>query len=543
MLPHPLLPAELQERYRADGLWRAETILDLLLATARAAPDRPLYLAPEVRTYGEVAGDALALAGHLIAAGVRPGDAVVAPLVNGWPAVVVSAAAAGVGARLAPLPSRASPAQVIRLAVALEAPALVISGVVLARPEWDAGVVDRLRREAPDLHVHLLADQAAAPAWARAALPSLASACAARVKAELPDVDAGATGLLLSTGGTTGPAKVVMHRHTAPVYAAREYCDAVGLTADDRVLQVGPFGHASGTVFTLLPPIIAGAAIVPLGGWNPRAFADLVEASRATWSLLSGTHVHDLLGLDAADSRRLSGLRGLSAGSGSDALFAEAERRFGFVIRRMYGLTECLGNAIMPAGAPADRRMSRDGHAFTATEHVVIRPGTDEPAPAGTPGEMLIRGPSLFTGYLDRPDLTAASVRPDGFFRTGDLMTIDDLGFIKYVGRLKDVIRRGGVNIEPLELERLLLAHPAVQDVAIVGVPDERLGERAAAVVVAAPGASPSLADLTELLAAHEVPLQSRPELLYTVPALPLTEYGKHDKNAIRRLLEELAPR
>jgi acyl-CoA synthetase (AMP-forming)/AMP-acid ligase II len=543
MLPHPLLPADCQERYRAEGMWTDETLFDLLLASAGAAPDRPLYLAPSTRTYGQVAADALGLAAHLLRAGVKAGHAVVAPLVNGWPAAAVSAAVAGAGAVLAPLPSRVSPAQAIRLAATLEAPAMAVSGAVLARPDWDAGALDRMRREAPSLRLLLLADEAAAPAWARKRLLSLAEVCAGGGAAELPRVEAGSVGLLLSTGGTTGPAKVVMHRHAGVVYAARQYQQACGLTEADRVLQVGPFGHASGTIFTLYPPILAGSAIVPVAPWSPLAFAEAAEGTAATWGLLSGTHVHDLLSLDPAEDGRLRTIRGITAGSGSDALFGDAERRFGFAIRRMYGLTECLGNAIMPSDAPAGRRMTRDGRAFAGTEHRVVAPGGEEQLPPNAVGEMLVRGPSLFNGYLGRTDLTAEAVGEDGFLRTGDLMTIDGLGFIKYVGRLKDVIRRGGVNIDPLEVERVLVTHPAIRDVAVVGVPDERLGERAAAVVVLHSGRSPDLAGLSAYLAEREVPLQSRPELLFTVDALALTEYGKHDKTALRKMLAELAAR
>jgi acyl-CoA synthetase (AMP-forming)/AMP-acid ligase II len=540
---HPLLPAECQERYRTDGLWTDETLFDLLLGAAAAAPERPLYLGPEPRTYGEVARAALGLAGRLRRAGVGPGDVVVAPLVNGWPATAMSAAAAGAGAVLAPLPSRSTPAQVGRLAAATKAVALAISGAVLARPDWDSDAIERVRGEAPSLRLLLLADEAAAPDWALRVLERFGDACAGPAAEGLPRVDAGALGLLLSTGGTTGPAKVVMHQHQAAVYAARQYRDTCGLAASDRLLQVGPFGHASGTIFTLYPPILAGAAIVPVAPWSADAFALAAEHHSATWSLLSGTHVHDLVALPAGAEGRLSTLRGISAGSGSDALFAEAERRFGFKIRRMYGLTECLGNSIMPAAAPEASRTMRDGLAFHGTEHVVVAPGTEMPLPAGQAGELLIRGPSLFAGYFGRSDLTAAAVMASGFFRTGDLMTLDEDGFCKYVGRLKDVIRRGGVNIDPLEVERALLTHPAVRDATVVGVPDQRLGERTAAVVVARPGAEPTLAALNAHLAAQEVPLQARPELLFTVAALPLTEYGKHDKNAVRALVQGLAAR
>ena len=543
MQSHPLLPAELQARYRAEGLWSDDTFFSLLETSAAAAADRPLYLEPEVRTYGEATAAARALAQHLVASGVKPGDGVVTPLVNGLPAAVVSAAVAGAGGRLAPLPSRAHPAQAISLAATLEAPVLIVSGEVLARGEWDAGVLDRIRRESPSVRLILLADAGAAPDWARERLPTLESAVAANAAAELPPVDAGAIALLLSTGGTTGPAKVVMHTYAGPVFAAREYARIARLTAEDRVVQVGPFGHASGTIFTLYPPVMAGAAVVPLVGWDPVAFASAVESAEATWTHLSGTHVHDLLALDPVHDAKLRSLRGISAGSGSDQLFREAERRFGFQIQRIYGLTECLGNSLVPAGAPDDRRLHCDGRGFDGIEYRVVSPGTDDPLPPGTPGEMFVRGPSLFAGYLGRPEATAEVVRDDGFLATGDLMTCDEQGYIKYVRRLKDVIRRGGINIDPLALERSLLTHPEVHDVAVVGVPDGRLGERAAAVVVPTRGAKPELADLTGFLAEREVPLGSRPELLYLVDALPLTEYGKHDKNAIRRLVAQLIAR
>src|SRR5205085_12176792 len=121
---HPLLPADLQDRYRKEGLWTGETFFDVLERAAVAAPADHLYLGPDSRTYGEVFALARALAAHLLGAGVKPGDGVVAPLVNGVPVAVVSAAVAAIGGRLAPLPSRANPAQVVLLARSLDAPAV-----------------------------------------------------------------------------------------------------------------------------------------------------------------------------------------------------------------------------------------------------------------------------------------------------------------------------------------------------------------------------------------------------------------------------------
>ena len=490
MPDHPLLPAELQRSYRERGLWEDTSLFEILSARAEANPEAPLYLGEEPKTYGQVADAAAAFAAALAADGVGVGDTVVAPLVSGWQATVVSAATSGLGAALAPLPSRCSPAQACLLAAATGAAVLVISGRVLSRPGWEEVLADPGSR-APSIRRVYVADPQAAPAWVGAQpYASLPDACAGGSGAEFsaPPRDPTELALLLSTGGTTGPSKVVMHCEQASVYAAGQYAQLCGLGSGDVVLSAGPYGHASGTVFTLYAPIIAGAAVLPLVGWDPGRCVEDVSRYGVSWGLLSGTHIYDLLGLGDEVVGELRSLRGISAGSGSDALYTEAERRFGFAIRRMYGLSECLGHALMPLDAPAERRMSRDGLPFEGIEAMVLDQGSGEPLGPGEVGEYVVRGPSLFIGYLGRPELTAESVGEGGFLRTGDLMSIDDLGYVKYVGRLKDVIRRGGVNIDPMEVERVLIQHPGVADVSVVGLPDPRLGETAVAAVETADG-------------------------------------------------------
>ena len=343
--------------------------------------------------------------------------------------------------------------------------------------------------------------------------------------------DTGAPFLLLSTGGTTGPSKVVMHAENAVVYAATQYSRRSEMSPQDRILSAGPFGHASGTVFTLYAPIIAGAAVLPIARWDAAQASADVHRHGVTWCLLSGTHIYDLLQLGDECTSMWSSVRGLSAGSGSDERYIAAEERFGIRIRRMYGLTECMGHALMPADAPDKVRMARDGLPFDGIE-CFIEGG-------GETGEYLVRGPSLMLGYLDRPDLTAEAVTPEGFLRTGDNMSIDDNGFVRYVGRLKDVIRRGGINIDPLELERILVQHADVNDITVVGMPHPRLGEQAVAVIVPRPGAEPGLGDLTALLAERDVPRQSFPEHVVIVDDLPKTEFGKHNKVRVKQMLAE----
>ncbi|XVQ11050.1 class I adenylate-forming enzyme family protein [Spirillospora sp. CA-255316] len=527
---HPLLPRELQDSYRDSGLWRDTGLMRILVEQARRSPDAPLYVGDDPRTYAEVAVAARRFAAFLLDRGVRPGHTVVAPLVTGWEATAVLAAASGIGARLAPLPSRATRSQVRGLLDATDAAAVVISGRVLARGDWQ-DTVEELRTKTPGVRALVLTDAAHAPAWA-SDLPDLTSACAGFEPAEVGRTDPGAPFLLLSTGGTTGPSKVVMHSENAAVYAAAQYAERCGLTSRDVILSTGPFGHASGTVFTLYAPIIAGASVLPAARWEPRATSRAVDRHAVTWCLLSGTHIYDMLELDDEHVALWSSVRGLSAGSGSDERYAAAERRFGIRIRRMYGLTECMGHAVMPVDAPQDVRMARDGLPFDGVE-CFIEGGGDT-------GEYLVRGPSLMLGYLHRPELTAETVTGDGYLHTGDIMSIDGSGFVRYVGRLKDVIRRSGINIDPLELERLLVRHPDVNDISVVGVPHPRLGEQAVAVIVPRPGSEPTLADLTGLLAEHDVPRQSHPEQVVLVEELPKTEFGKHNKAMVRQMLADL---
>ncbi|GAA2448184.1 (2,3-dihydroxybenzoyl)adenylate synthase [Actinomadura vinacea] len=526
---HPLLPPELQASYRSAGLWQDINLMRILVEQARRSPDAPLYVGDDPKTYAEVATAARRFAAFLADRGVGPGHTVVAPLVNGWEATAVLAATVNLGARLAPLPSRATRSQLRGLLDATDAAAVVISGRVLARADWQ-DTIEELKKNAPSLRALVLTDAAQAPAWA-SGLADVTAAGAGFEPAEVGRTDTGAPFLLLSTGGTTGPSKVVMHAENAAVYAATQYAERCGLSPRDVILSAGPFGHASGTVFTLYAPIIAGASVLPVARWEPRATSRAVDRYGVTWCLLSGTHIYDMLELDDEHVSMWSSVRGLSAGSGSDERYAAAERRFGFRIRRMYGLTECMGHAVMPVDAPQDVRMARDGLPFDGVE-CFIEGGGDT-------GEYLVRGPSLMLGYLHRPELTAEAVTGDGYLHTGDIMSIDGSGFVRYVGRLKDVIRRSGINIDPLELERLLVQHPDVNDISVVGVPHPRLGEQAVAVVVPRPGSEPALADLTGLLSEHDVPRHSHPERLVLVAELPKTEFGKHNKAAVRQMLAD----
>jgi acyl-CoA synthetase (AMP-forming)/AMP-acid ligase II len=196
-------------------------------------------------------------------------------------------------------------------------------------------------------------------------------------------------------------------------------------------------------------------------------------------------------------------------------------------------MTECGGVTTCPVDAPEEKRWSTDGRPCEGMEVQVVDP-TGRALPPGLDGELVIRGPMVALGYFRQPGLTAEQWRADGFFRSGDQARLDGDGYIKITGRIKDLIIRGGVNISPVEIEDALYTHPAVASVAVVGMPDPRLGERICAFVVPRPGAAVDLPDVQRWMERAGLAKQKWPEVVELVDALPLTPSGKVQKFRLR---------
>jgi acyl-CoA synthetase (AMP-forming)/AMP-acid ligase II len=205
-----------------------------------------------------------------------------------------------------------------------------------------------------------------------------------------------------------------------------------------------------------------------------------------------------------------------------------------------YGLSECLGHARAHPDEPREARLGDEGLPFPGVECRIVDPDKGTPLPAGEPGEYLCRAPSLFLGHHRQPELTSQVVTPDGFYRTGDLMVRDAAGRMRWAGRLKDVIRRGGLQIDVIEMEAMLAEHPQVSDAAVVGEPHPRMGERAVAVVVPLSRADPpDLPGLIEHLTLRGLSKESLPERLVLRDALPLTERGKVHRAELKAWVAE----
>ncbi|MEX3993970.1 cyclohexanecarboxylate-CoA ligase [Paraburkholderia sp. EG286A] len=343
---------------------------------------------------------------------------------------------------------------------------------------------------------------------------------------------------LLYTSGTTGEPKGVMHTGNTLFSNIFPYAQAMRLGRDDVVLMASPMAHQTGFMYGLMMPIALRASAVLQDVWQPEAALALIAQERATFTMASTAFLGDLANAAVETDTRVPTLRTfLCAGAPiPGALVERARMALGAKIVSAWGMTE-LGAVTLTHLDDDDERASTTDGAPLPGVQVKVVDENDHALPPNVAGRLFVRSCSGFGGYLKRAHLNATDAQ--GWFDTGDLAIVDARGYIRISGRSKDVIIRGGENIPVVEIESLLYRHPAVAQVAIVAYADERLGERACAVVVARPGEAVDLPSLVGFLKSHRVAVQYLPERLWLLDAMPTTPAGKVQKFRLRDMLRE----
>ena len=348
---------------------------------------------------------------------------------------------------------------------------------------------------------------------------------------------------LLFTSGTSGEPKAVLHRNDVLMRAAAMEIEHLGLDADDRIFVPSPLAHQTGFLYGMWLAIVMGVPQILQPIWNaPRALRALNDWD-GTFVQAATPFLADMVKAVEEGERPPAALRiFVATGAAVPRGLAErATRILGAAVCGAWGTTEsCLGSLAAP-GDEAAKVWGTDGRALRGTR-LRITDVNGHSLPPGQEGHFEVQSPTMFEGYADRPEWTAAAFTPDGWFRTGDLGVIDESGFIRITGRVRDVINRGGEKIPVAEVEQLLGDHPAIADVAIVAMPDPRLGERACAFVVLRCNSMLDFAAMQHYLDACQVAKQYWPERLEIVPDLPRTPSGKVQKYVLRERAKDLRP-
>ncbi|MDT9593270.1 class I adenylate-forming enzyme family protein [Nocardioides zeae] len=327
------------------------------------------------------------------------------------------------------------------------------------------------------------------------------------------------------TSGSTGRPKCVVQSEEAIRYAGRSTIEAVGLQPGDPVAALVPLSSVAAFCFGLYLPAMLGGPQVCLERWRPADALDVMEHNAVAWTMLVPTMALQL-SLVPGSTGRLSSLKAMTVGGGpmnADAL-ERAERALGTRFLRVFGMSECLGHTTAAPSDDATTRLDRDGRPFPGTDvRVVDEAGRS--VPIGVEGRVQVSGPSLFLGYARSGRPQARELTPDGYLVTGDLARLHDDGSLSILGREKQIIIRGGRNIDINEVESALAALPQVAQVCVVPVPDEMLGERVAALVVTT--SQLDLVTVQEALEASGFPKAKWPEFVHVVDDLPQNRVGK----------------
>ena len=510
------LPAAPEETGGTIVLAQPATVMDVIARWAQEMPDAPALSSVDGETldYRRLWGEVERLAADLHELGIRRDDLILIVLPDG-PAMalaILAAMTAGIAAPFSAAMTRHEHDGMMRDGVAR---AVILLGG--ASPAWDAAT-------AAGLPVF----EFTAPAGERATYRIIGAPVGPPTEARLPRPDDVA--LVISSSGTTGRPKRIPRTHRNIAATSADVMRLMQTSARERCLNLAPMAFSQG-LNALLNTLWAGGSVVALPGFDLARLPERIAAFRPTWFSATPTVLRAIATDEAASAAVRTHpprLIRASAGAISAGEIALLEERFGAPVLHSYGMSE----ASYIAGEPFGAARRKPGSAGLANYEVEIRGDDGHPLPPGETGEIVTRGPNVFPGYLNDPAANAAVLLPDGWFRTGDVGRVDEDGFLFVTGRLKEMIKRGGVSIGPLEIEEALRDDPAVAEACVFGVPHPELGEDVAAAVVLRPGALATERGLRHRVAALLSPAKT-PRHIVFVTEIPKTETGKAQRGEL----------
>ncbi|WP_339059929.1 medium-chain fatty-acid--CoA ligase [Escherichia coli] len=519
--------------YRQQGLWGDASLADYWQQTARAMPDKIAVVDNHGASYTYSALDhaASCLANWMLAKGIESGDRIAFQLPGWCEFTVIYLACLKIGAVSVPLLPSWREAELVW--VLNKCQAKMFFAPTLFKQTRPVDLILPLQNQLPQLQQIVGVDKLA-PATSSLSLSQIIADNTPLTTAITTHGDELAA--VLFTSGTEGLPKGVMLTHNNILASERAYCARLNLTWQDVFMMPAPLGHATGFLHGVTAPFLIGARSVLLDIFTPDACLALLEQQRCTCMLGATPFVYDLLNVLEKQPADLSALRFfLCGGTTIPKKVARECQQLGIKLLSVYGSTESSPHAVVNLDDPLSRFMHTDGYAAAGVEIKVVDDAR-KTLPPGCEGEEASRGPNVFMGYFDEPELTARALDEEGWYYSGDLCRMDEAGYIKITGRKKDIIVRGGENISSREVEDILLQHPKIHDACVVAMPDERLGERSCAyVVLKAPHHSLSLEEVVAFFSRKRVAKYKYPEHIVVIEKLPPTASGKIQKFLLRK--------
>ena len=529
--------AEQIDRFYAEGLWKRETLWQEIERQVEIRPDKPFIIDDSTQlTFRQTKSLAGSLAAGLTSIGIGPGDRVAVQIPNWVEFAPIVIAISRVGAIAVPIQPIYRDNEVAHILATAEVDAVFTAGEHRGF-DFDR-MYGRLRPTAPRLR-EVIAVRAPEARFATRTFESLASPNPpASLETGLP-TQAGADDpfAIIFSSGTTSKAKGCLHTLNTARTPAIVQGEAYSYTAEDVQFGPSPLTHTTGIMSSFLMPLIHGATSVIMAKWDPAEGVRTIEHHRCTGTINASTFLHALLRAYQPQEHDLSSMRywTLAGAPIPASLVAQAEEAMpGLRVLSQYGRTENMTTTMCAIDDEPARSLTSDGRALRGQEVVVLGPG-DEVLPPGEEGEIAYRGSMSLLSYLGMPEQTAEMFTAEGYSKSGDLGIMDESGFLRVTGRLKDIVVRGGLNISVRQVEDELASHPAVDQVAVVSMPDELLGERACCYIVPTSGYEAlTLGEIKDYLLSRGLAVQKVPERLEIVTEMPTTATGKIQKNLLR---------
>jgi cyclohexanecarboxylate-CoA ligase len=533
-----LKPEHRREQMIAEGLWKDKTLLDYFRHWVQVDPNKTALIeyrsdkSDQTRmTYAALDEISDQIAVGLVRRGVRNGDVVSFQLPNWWQFSALHLACLKVGAVSNPLMVIFRERELKFMLGLAETKVFVVAKSF--RNFDHQAMAYALQEKLPALrHVCTISSGGDDDFEHLVARDASEKELAALAAFQLPP---DAVIQLLYTSGTTGEPKGVSHTSNTMLSNLTPFAERLAMGIDDVIHMPSPMAHQLGFMYGLVLPAMLGATAVLQDVFDAAEMARQVNEEQATWTMGATPFLNDLSDFCISSETATPTLKVfVSAGAPIPRpLVSKARTALGAAIISAWGMSENGALTTTRIDDPEDKITGTDGCALPGMEVRVV--GVDGTVmPIGSEGQLEVRGCSNFVGYMKRPGL--ADVTPDGWFNTGDIARVDDDGYIRIAGRSKDIIIRGGENIPVAEVENLLFQHPAVAVVAIVGFPDERLGERACAFVIPKDGESLTFDGMSAYLREQKMAVQYIPERLEVVSDLPRTPSGKIQKFKLREI-------